>query len=257
MTAIYDAIKRKNGDCLNVYFTAGYPTLESTTEILTALNENGADLIELGLPYSDPLADGTTIQESSSIALKNGMKLDVLFDQLKSVKGKIQTPIILMGYYNQLLQYGVEKFLSIASESGVQAMIIPDLPMDVYEEKYQELFATYNIGMSFLITPETSDERIRQADKLSNAFIYMLSQTGITGKTGDIQQEQINYFDRINKMELKAPRLIGFGIHDKASYQMACTHSDGAIIGSAFIRALSKGEKIEETTKRFISSLRQ
>lgn len=253
--SISDAIRKKSGSVLNMYFTAGFPHLDSTGKTLQALESHGADLIELGLPYSDPLADGQTIQESSSIALKNGITLDTIFHQVKEVQ--VATPIIAMGYYNQILQYGTEAFLQQCHEAGIAGLIIPDLPMDIYEKELQSLFDRYEVGIAFLITPETSEERIRQADRLSNTFIYMISKTGITGKKEDLESSQAAYFDRIKAMNLSNPRLIGFGIHDHHTYQMACKYSDGAIIGSAYIRALkSSTQSIEETTKSFINNIR-
>jgi len=213
------------------------------------------DLIELGMPYSDPLADGETIQRSSQIALQNGLSLDTLFAQVQEARQETQVPIIAMGYYNQMLQYGVERFLSSAQESGIQGLIIPDIPMDIYERDYLELFEKYNMEISFLITPLTSDERIRQADRLSSAFIYVVSQTSITGKSGDISDEQKQYFERIENMNLDSPRLIGFGIHDKTTYNVACDNSHGAIVGSAFIRALD-ADNIEGSVENFVTSIR-
>jgi len=252
---IRNTINQKGKEILNVYCTAGYPTLDSTVEVLNGLSDHGVDLIELGMPYSDPLADGETIQKSSHIALQNGLTLDTLFDQVRETRKSNQVPIIAMGYYNQMLQYGVERFLSTARESGIQGLIIPDLPMDIYERDYLTLFQKYEMEISFLITPLTSEERIRQADRLSSAFIYVVSQTSITGKKGDIQSHQKEYFDRIEKMELQSPRLIGFGIHDKVTYTTACTYSHGAIIGSAFIRALREDE-IEKSIGEFVRSIR-
>jgi len=252
---IRNTIQNKGEQILNVYCTAGYPNLDSTVPVLKSLSDEGVDLIELGMPYSDPLADGTTIQESSQKALQNGLSLDILFDQVKEAREYTQVPIISMGYYNQMLQYGVDRFLSAAQTAGIQGLIIPDLPMDIYEEEYQELFSQYIMEMSFLITPLTSEERIRQADRLSSAFIYVVSQTSITGKKGDIQSSQKEYFDRIEKMNLQSPRLIGFGIHDKASYDTACKYSHGAIIGSAFIRALDE-ENIERSISEFVKGIR-
>ena len=256
MNRIKQTIEQKGGDILNVYFTAGYPNLNSTTEVITALASCGVDLIELGMPYSDPLADGTTIQQSSEQALKNGLNLKLLFEQIKEARSRTDVPIIMMGYFNQLLQYGEEKFLKQAAECKVDGMIIPDMPMNVYERNYKELFEQYGLGMSFLITPMTSDDRIQQADKLSSAFIYVVSSSSITGKSGDISQEQLAYFDKIKNMNLNSPRLIGFGIHDKATYDTACANSHGAIIGSAYIRALKGSNNIAQTTETFIKNIR-
>lgn len=253
--SIRNTINQKGKETLNVYCTAGYPDLDSTVTVLKSLSEQGVDLIELGMPYSDPLADGETIQKSSQVALQNGLTLDILFAQVKEARQSTQVPIIAMGYYNQMLQYGVEKFLSSAQESGIQGLIIPDLPMDIYERDYIELFRKHNIEISFLITPLTSAKRIRQADRLSSAFIYVVSQTSITGKKGDIQSHQKEYFERIEKMNLQSPRLIGFGIHDKVTYDTACSYSHGAIIGSAFIRAL-EADDVQSSIKKFIGAIR-
>lgn len=256
MNRIRQRIKSANGEALNVYFTAGYPTLDSIPTLIASLEEAGVDLIELGMPYSDPLADGTTIQNSSRIALDNGLNLKVLFEHIGRARKNSSIPIILMGYFNQLLQFGVEDFLKLASERGVDGLIIPDLPMDIYERDYLHLFEKYDLSIAFLISPMTSDERIRQADRLSSAFIYVVSQSSITGKKGDISDQQKAYFERITNMGLKSPRLIGFGIHDHQSFKTACRHSDGAIVGSAYIRALANSTDIEETTSKFIQSLK-
>ena len=252
---IRNTINNKGKEILNVYCTAGYPSLDSTVTVLKSLSDQGVDLIELGMPYSDPLADGETIQRSSQIALQNGLSLDTLFAQVQEARQETQVPIIAMGYYNQMLQYGVERFLSSAQESGIQGLIIPDIPMDIYERDYLELFEKYNMEISFLITPLTSDERIRQAGRLSSAFIYVVSQTSITGKSGDISDEQKRYFERIENMNLDSPRLIGFGIHDKTTYNVACDNSHGAIVGSAFIRALD-ADNIEGSVENFVTSIR-
>lgn len=254
---IQKRIKEADGKALNVYFTAGFPTLESIPVLISALEKSGADLIELGMPYSDPLADGVTIQKSSKTALENGLNLNILFDKIELARKTTTIPIILMGYFNQLLQFGVSKFLKMASEKGVEGMIIPDLPMDIYEREYKSLFEKHNMSISFLISPMTSEERIRQADRLSTAFIYVVSQSSITGKKGEISKEQKKYFERIDSMNLETPRLIGFGIHDNSTFETACQHSDGAIVGSAFIRALADSQDIISTTDAFIKSIKQ
>lgn len=251
-----ELFKSKNEHILNIYFTAGYPTLDSTETTIHALAKAGVDLIEVGIPYSDPLADGTTIQESSSIALKNGMSLALLFEQISRVRATCDVPIILMGYFNQMLQYGVSKFLENASSVGVDGLIIPDLPMDMYESKYQSLFHEHDISISFLITPQTSDTRISQADKLSTSFIYVVSQSSITGTSGDISNDQIKYFERIQSLELEQPTLIGFGIHNQETYARACAYGQGAIIGSAFIRSLSREANLEKSIPDFIQNIR-
>ena len=256
MNRIQHTITSKGKDILNVYFTAGYPTLDSIVPIIQSLEEAGADIIELGMPYSDPLADGLTIQQSSEQALANGLNLKNLFESIADARKSCSIPIIMMGYFNQLLQYGIEDFLQLAQKNGVDGMIIPDLPMEIYKRDYQKLFAKYNMAMSFLITPMTSDDRIHLADELSDAFIYMVSQSSITGKKGDISNNQREYFERIDNMDLNSPRLIGFGIHDNETYRTACNYSHGAIIGSAFIRALKDCKNVTATTKQFVSAIR-
>lgn len=255
--SIRERIRKAGGRALNVYFTAGFPSLDSIPTIIGALENSGADLIELGMPYSDPLADGLTIQKSSKIALENGLNLKILFEQIEVARKSTTIPIIMMGYFNQLLQFGVEDFLKLASEKGIDGLIIPDLPMDIYERDYQLLFEKYKMTISFLISPMTSKERIEQADRLSSAFIYVVSQSSITGKKGDISEDQKQYFKRIESMDLKSPRLIGFGIHDSKSFETACTYSNGAIVGSAYIRALAEADDIVKTTASFIKSIKQ
>ena len=242
MNRLVELFKRKKEGVLNVYFTAGHPTLDSTVTIIKELDRQGADIIEIGMPYSDPMADGETIQKSSAIALKNGMGLNILFDQVAEARRDVDIPLIVMGYYNQLIQYGIEDFVKKASAVGIDGMIIPDLPMAIYRDDHKSLFEKYDICHSFLITPQTSEERIRMADELSSGFIYMVSQSSITGKTADISEEQINYFERVNKLNLQNPRLIGFGIHDKLTKERAFKYANGAIIGSAFIRAVANEE---------------
>ena len=249
-------ILEKKGGILNVYFTAGYPNLGDTVTIIKELEKNGVDLIELGMPYSDPLADGQTIQESGAKALKNGMSLDLLFNQVAEARKEAKIPIIAMGYYNQLLQYGEEKFVKRANEVGINGLIVPDIPMNIFEKEYQELFESYNISFSFLVSPMTSDDRIRQADKLSSAFIYVVSKSSITGNQEGISSEQKDYFDRICNLNLESPTLIGFGIHDRETYLSAAQYSHGAIVGSAFIRALDNKGTLENNISKFIKSIR-
>lgn len=246
----------KQQGILNIYTTAGYPQLDSTVEVVLELEKSGADLIELGMPYSDPLADGETIQGSSSVALKNGINLELIFEQVKSIRATSEVPIILMGYFNQMLQYGSEKFLNTCQTTGVDGLIIPDLPMDIYEHEYKSLFERYKLGISFLVTPQTSKERILKADTLSSAFLYVVSQSSITGSSADISTEQVKYFDALEALNLSSPRLIGFGIHDKKTFETACLHGHGAIVGSAFIRALKKEGKLPEIISNFVSSLK-
>jgi tryptophan synthase alpha chain len=255
MQTIRQTITDKQKNVLNVYFTAGHPTLESTEIIIKALAENAVDLIELGMPYSDPLADGPTIQKSSEIALQNGQSISNIFQNVRNIRKTHDIPIILMGYFNQMLQYGAEKFIADAHESGIQGLIIPDMPMEIYERDYKDLFQKYQMEISFLITPMTSDERIRQADRLSSAFLYIVSQSSITGKQGGISEEQLAYFNRIKSMNLESPSLIGFGIHDKTTRNIANQYSNGAIVGSAFIRILEDAKNLPNAIKTFIYSL--
>jgi tryptophan synthase alpha chain len=255
MAGIRQTIMNKGKNVLNVYFTAGHPTLDSVVPIIKALEDAGADLIELGMPYSDPLADGPTIQKSSETALRNGQTISNIFNQVRQARKECSIPIILMGYYNQLLQYGIEKFIRDAGQSGVGGLIIPDMPMEIYEEKYKVLFEENDMEISFLITPMTSAERIRQAAGLSSGFLYIVSQSSITGKQGGISENQLSYFRRIKDMGIESPALIGFGIHNKATRDIVNQYSHGAIVGSAFIRALEEGGDIVQTVKSFMANL--
>jgi len=224
---------------LSIYFSAGYPALNDTVEIIKKLENSGVDMIEIGLPFSDPLADGPTIQESSTQALKNGMHTELIFEQLKDIRKSVSIPLILMGYFNPMLQYGVEAFCRKCKEIGIDGFIIPDLPADVYHEQYKVIFEKYELLNIFLITPQTSDERIRYIDSISEGFIYMVSSASTTGAQsgfGDVQQ---NYFKRISDLNLKNPQIVGFGISNKETFLQATTYAKGAIIGSAFIKHLT------------------
>ena len=244
----------KEQKLLSIYFTAGFPQLEDTVTILKQLEASGVDMIELGLPFSDPLADGPTIQESSTQALKNGMTTDKLFDQLKDIRQHIKVPLIVMGYFNPMMQYGVERFCQRCQEVGIDGLIIPDLPVEVYHEKYQELFQQYGLLNMFLITPQTPDERIRFIDKVSEGFIYMVSSAATTGAQSSFGNTQEAYFKRIEAMNLKAKLLVGFGISNAETYQAATAHSKGAIIGSAFIKNLEA--KGVNSVQDFIRTIR-
>ncbi|WP_405383480.1 tryptophan synthase subunit alpha [Maribacter sp. LLG6340-A2] len=224
---------------LSIYFTAGYPALNDTVNIIEDLEKNGVDMIEIGLPFSDPLADGPTIQESSTAALKNGMTTEILFSQLKDIRKTVSIPLIIMGYFNPVLQYGVEAFCKKCQEIGIDGLILPDLPLDVYQDEYEETFKKYGLLNVFLITPQTSDERIQQIDNASNGFIYMVSSASVTGSKSGFGQEQENYFERIANMKLKNPQIVGFGIKDEETFQQATKTAKGAIIGSAFIKHLT------------------
>ena len=223
---------------LSIYFTAGFPQIEDTVPILEQLQEADVDMIELGLPFSDPLADGPTIQESSTQALRNGMTTDKLFTQLEGIRNRIHVPLIVMGYFNPMMQYGVERFCKRCQEVGIDGLIIPDLPADVYHEQYQSLFQQYGLLNMFLITPQTPDERIRYIDQVSEGFIYMVSSAATTGAQGSFGDTQQHYFQRIADMKLQSKLLVGFGISNAETYQAAVAHSQGAIIGSAFIKHL-------------------
>ena len=224
---------------LSIYFTAGYPALNDTVNIIEDLEKNSVDMIEIGLPFSDPLADGPTIQESSTAALRNGMTTEILFEQLKDIRITVSIPLIIMGYFNPMLQYGVDAFCKKCQEIGIDGLILPDLPLDVYQDEYEETFKKYGLLNVFLITPQTSDERILQIDNASNGFIYMVSSASVTGSKSGFGQEQENYFERIANMKLKNPQIVGFGIKDEATFQQATKTAKGAIIGSAFIKHLT------------------
>lgn len=239
---------------LSIYFTAGFPQLEDTVSVLKQLQEAGVDMIELGLPFSDPLADGPTIQESSTQALRNGMTTDKLFTQLESIRESIHVPLVVMGYFNPMMQYGVERFCKRCQEVGIDGLIIPDLPADVYHEQYQSLFQKYGLLNMFLITPQTPDERIRYIDQVSEGFIYMVSSAATTGAQGSFGNEQEQYFKRIESMKLKSKLLVGFGISNAETYQAAVAHSQGAIIGSAFIKHLEANGS--QSVRQFVESIR-
>jgi len=252
---IYNILKEKSSNNLSIYFTAGFPRLHDTTKVIQELSNAKVDFIEVGLPYSDPLADGPTIQKSSQEALQNGINLDIVFDQLLQIKGTNKTPLVLMGYLNQLLKYGEEKFCQKVVDCGIDTLILPDLPMVEYENNYQSLFDSYGINNVFLITPQTTDERILKIDSYTKSFIYMVASSAITGAKGEISEEQIAYFKRIKSMNLKSKLIIGFGISDYQTFSKACEFAHGAIIGSAFIEHIEKKgiDKIDEFIGSIIS----
>jgi tryptophan synthase alpha chain len=240
---------------LNIYFTAGFPQLADTEVIITHLAKAGVDMIEVGIPYSDPLADGPTIQESGAKAIENGMTLPLLFEQLGRVRSKVNVPLILMGYFNQVMQFGEERFLQHCQAAGVQTVILPDLPTHVYEAEFKSLFEKYQINVVFLITPQTSEARIRKIDELSKGFIYVVADASITGTKKSISPAQVAYFQRIKDMNLQNSLMIGFGISDRASFETACQYADGAIIGSAFIKALAQSDDVGQTTEDFVKMI--
>ncbi len=225
---------------LSIYFTAGYPNIDDTVSIIQNLEQSGVDMVEIGLPFSDPLADGPTIQASSTAALKNGMTTEKLFDQLKDIRKSVSIPLIIMGYFNPVLQYGVEAFCKKCQDIGIDGLILPDLPADVYDEEYKATFEKYGLINVFLITPQTSEERIRYIDSISNGFIYIVSSASTTGAQSGFGNEQTNYFERISKMNLNNPQIVGFGISNHDTFTQATTHTKGAIIGSAFIKYISE-----------------
>ena len=254
MNRIDEAFNTKK-DLLNVYFTAGYPKLDDTLKIASHLEKGGADMIEIGIPFSDPIADGPTIQESSSKALENGMSLNILFDQLKGLRDTVSIPVLLMGYLNPIIQFGLDKFCRLCSEVGVDGVIIPDLPIKEYIDEYASLFQSFGVKNTFLISPTTSEERIRLIDDHTDGFIYMVSSSSTTGAKASLQDSQLAYFERIKSMKLKNPRLIGFGISSNDAFKKACIYAHGAIVGSAFIDLLSK-DYSENRIHDFVHSIK-
>ena len=257
MSRIATLFERKKKNILNVYFTAGFPELNSTVPVMQALQDAGADMIELGMPYSDPLADGPVIQSSSSTALANGMTLATLFQQLTGFRNEIHLPVLLMGYMNPILQYGFDRFCHDAASAGIDGLILPDLPIYEFEKEYAPEIKKHALDFVFLVTPETAAERIRKLDALSTGFLYAVSSSSTTGKSKDLS-DQFAYFKRLEDMKLQNPVLIGFGIRDRESFHKACSHAAGAIIGTAYIKTLegASPEEIETRTRNFINTLK-
>jgi len=255
MNRIDYLFQTKKERILSIYVTAGFPNLEDTLPVMEAIQAAGADIIEIGLPYSDPIADGPTIQESNTIALENGMSIKKLFTQLLGFRAKIHLPVVLMGYLNPIIQYGVEEFCKKCKEVGVDGLILPDLPLQQYAEEYQEIFEKYGLFNTFLISPQTSEKRIREIDQHSSGFIYMVSSHAITGGKSAISPEQLAYFERVEAMNLSHPRLIGFGISDATSFQMASRYSQGAIIGSAFIKQIKDSTDLNQDINTYIQGI--
>ena len=248
--------QEKKERILSVYFTAGYPELNDTRAIIQELVKKGVDLIEIGMPFSDPVADGPVIQQSSLVSLNNGMSVRKLFEQLQDIRQSVNIPLILMGYLNPVLQYGVEAFCAKCREIGIDGLILPDLPLSVFEDDYKTIFEANNLHNIFLITPQTSDERIHQIDNLSSGFIYMVSSNATTGAKTSVSEFQREYFERINKLKLQNPKLIGFGISNAETFNNACQYASGAIIGSAFVKALEGSKTLEQKVIGFIQSIK-
>jgi tryptophan synthase alpha chain len=255
MSRIKKIFEANGRNILNVYCTAGYPQLNSTLDVMKALQENGADIIELGMPYSDPLADGPVIQQSSSIALANGMTMKTLFEQLKDFRNDITVPVVLMGYMNPVLQYGFENFCRDAAAVGIDGLILPDLPQYEFETEYGTIIKKYGLDFIFLVTPETSDERIKELDDLSSGFLYAVSSSSTTGSDKNMT-DVTAYLQKLQSLKLKNPVLVGFGIKDKQTFEAACAYANGAIIGSAYIRALENAKDVNEVTKTFLSTIK-
>ena len=255
MGRISNLFEQKKEDVLNVYITAGYPERDDTLPLMQCLQKNGVDILEIGMPYSDPLADGPVIQASSARALSNGMSIPVLLKQLQDMRPAIQIPVILMGYLNPLLQYGFEKFCREAAAIGVDGLIIPDIPLYEFEKEYKTILNQCGLDFIFLVTPDTDEERIKKIDQVGSGFIYAVSSTSVTGSEKDFTTVE-NYLSSLKELKLKNPVLVGFGIRDRESFETVCRHAQGAIIGSAFIKALGSGKSLEETTASFIQSIR-
>ncbi|QYN49808.1 tryptophan synthase subunit alpha [Apibacter sp. ESL0432] len=256
MNRIKQLFNKKQKGILSIYFTAGYPNLADTGKIIKELEKNGIDLIEVGIPFSDPMADGPTIQESGTLALKNGMNLKLLFEQIKEVRKEVELPLLLMGYLNPIMQYGIENFCKKCKEVGVDGAIIPDLPFNDYTTKYKSIFETYDIKVIMLITPETSEERIRLIDENTDGFIYMVSSASTTGAQKSFDDKKVEYFQKINSMKLRNPRLIGFGISNKTTLEVAQSYANGAIIGSKFITLLKDNKTIEKAVQELKNTLK-
>ncbi|MGY6562462.1 MAG: tryptophan synthase subunit alpha [Luteibaculaceae bacterium] len=256
MNRLDNLFKNNTKNLLSIYFTAGYPNTEDTVPTIKALEKSGAHCIEIGFPFSDPLADGPVIQESSAEAIEKGMDLKTLFKQLENIRNEVQIPLILMGYLNPILQYGEQKFVEDCAKIGIDGLIIPDMPLDYYESQLQPLFTAHNLCNVLLITPQTPEDRIKKIDELSSGFIYMVSSNSITGanKSIDLQKD---YFERISKLNLKNPTMVGFGIKDSETFKTACQYSHGAIIGSAFIKHVKEHGASENQIKHFVKSIIQ
>jgi tryptophan synthase alpha chain len=254
MSRIKELVAKKQNKILNVYCIAGFPRLEDTLTVMKALEENGANIIELGMPYSDPLADGPVIQHGSSIALQNGMTIKKLFEQLKDFRKDISIPVLLMGYMNPILQYGFEKFCSDAASAGIDGLILPDLPEYEFETGYGGIIKKYGLDFVFLVTPETSEERVKKLDALSSGFLYAVSSSSTTGKDKNMNNVKV-YLQKLKKLNLKNPVMVGFGIKDKQTFEAACENANGAVIGTAFMKALEHNADIKIATEKFLNEI--
>ncbi len=252
---INQLLERKKENILSVYFTAGYPNLNDTVEIIQQLEKNGVDLIEIGMPFSDPTADGPTIQKTSEKALLNGMNLKLLFEQLKTIRESVSIPLVLMGYFNPVYQFGVKEFCEKCAEIGIDGTILPDLPLDEFDAEYKTIFEANNLHNILLVTPQTSEKRIRQIDDASSGFIYMVSSSSTTGAGKKVEDFQQDYFERLKEMNLKNPRIIGFGISDNATFTNACKYANGAIVGSAFVSSFNNEVEPADSIAQFVKSI--
>lgn len=255
MNRIDKLFEEKKNNILSVYFTAGYPELEDTVKVIQALEKNGVDMLEIGVPFSDPMADGPVIQASGTQSLRNGMSVKTLFSQLADVRQSVSIPLVMMGYLNPIIQFGFENYCREAARCGVDGFIIPDLPFAEYMESYKPIAEKYGVHIIMLITPETSEERIRMIDQHTSGFIYMVSSASVTGAKNRFSDENLAYFRRVNAMQLKNPRLIGFGISNKETFDAACREASGAIIGSKFISLLGSEESIDDAAKKLIAAI--
>lgn len=250
-----DSVFAKKKSLRSVFFTAGYPFLDSTIPLLKLLEEEGVDFVEIGFPFSDPVADGSVIQHSNQVSLSNGMTLEVLFNQLQEIRKQISLPLILMGYLNPVEQYGYEKFVSDCKKVGVDGLILPDLPLDLLQSRYRAIFHEANLHAILLATPTSSDERLRQLDQLSTSFLYAVSSAAVTGGAAVMDQSRINYFERLKNLNLKSPLSVGFGIDGKAALDKVHQYCQAAIIGSAFLKAIGQDLNYLERGRAFLRSL--
>lgn len=256
MNRINQLFASQNKDLLSIYFCAGYPTLEGTADVIGTLQQNGVNMVEIGIPFSDPMADGPVIQHAATQALHNGMSLKILFSQLKEIRETVSIPLILMGYLNPIMQYGFEAFCQSCAECGIDGVIIPDLPFKDYQETYRNVANQYNVKVIMLITPETNDERIRFIDEQTDGFIYMVSSAATTGAQTDFDAKKLHYFQRINAMQLHNPRMVGFGISNKSTFSAACEYASGAIIGSKFVTLQGETNSPQEAITALLAALK-